>query len=51
MMYQIIRYWNGTRGYGRTFDELEEAVYYLDTDEKVQQDRCDGFSFEIEVIK
>lgn len=51
MMFQIIRYWNGTRGYGRMFDTLEEAEYYLYTDEKVQQDRRDGFYFDIEVVE
>ena len=51
MMYQIIRYWNGIRGYGRMFDDLEEAEHYLDTDIEVQEDRCNGFSFDIEVIE
>lgn len=51
MMFQIIRYWNGTRGYGRMFDTLEEAEHYLDTDVEVQEDRCNGFSFDIEVVE
>ena len=50
-MYQIIRYWNGTKGYGRKFDTFEEAEHFLATDEKVQQDKCDVFYFDIEVIK
>ena len=51
MMYQIIRYWNGTKGYGRKFNTFEEAEHFLATDEKVQQDECDGFYFDIEVVE
>ena len=42
MKYQIIRYWNGTKSYGRKFDTYEEAVYFLNTDKKVYYDRLDG---------
>lgn len=50
-MYQVIRYWNGTKGYGRKFNTYDEAEYFLATDEKIQQDKCDGFYFDIEVVK
>lgn len=47
MKYQIIRHWNGSKGFGRKFDTREEAEEYLRTDEKVQQDELDGFYFSI----
>ena len=51
MKYQIIRYWCGTKGYGKEFDSYDEAVHFLTTDEKVQQDECDDFYFDIEVVE
>lgn len=51
MMFQIIRYWNGTKGYGRKFDTYKEAEHFLATNEKVQQDKCDGFCFDIEEVE
>lgn len=51
MKYQIIRHWNGSKGYGKTFDTIENAREYLRTNEKVQEDKMDGFSFSIEEVK
>ncbi len=51
MKYQIIRHWNGSKGYGKTFDSIEDAREYLRTNEKVQMDKIDGFSFSIEVVE
>ena len=48
--YQIIRHWNGSKGFGKKFDTIEEARKFLQNDEKVQMDREDGFTFSIEVI-
>ena len=47
MKYQIIRHWNGSKGYGKKFDTLEDAKEYLRTNEKVQQDELDGFCFSV----
>lgn len=51
MKYQIIRHWNGCKGYGKKFDTVQEAKEYLQTNKKVQRDKEDGFSFSIEVIQ
>ena len=47
MKYQIIRHWNGSKGFGKKFDTREEAEEYLRTNEKVQMDEADGFYFSI----
>lgn len=51
MKYQIIRHWNGTKGYGKKFDSIEDAKTYLQNDEKVQMDKTDGFDFSIERLE
>lgn len=51
MKYQIIRKYNGTKGYGKKFDTQQEARDFLRTDPKVQQDKEDGFGFTIEAVK
>lgn len=51
MKYQIIRYWNGSKGYGKTFDSIEDAREYLRTNERVQEDKINGFSFDIEEVE
>ena len=51
MKYQIIRYQNGTKGYGRKFDTYDEAMHYINTTNKIQEDMFDGFTFDIEVIE
>lgn len=47
MKYQVIRHWNGSKGFGKKFNTREEAEEYLRTNEKVQQDELDGFHFSI----
>lgn len=47
MKYQIIRHWNGSKGFGKKFDTHKEAEEYLRTNEKVQMDKADGFYFSI----
>ena len=51
MKYQIIRHWNGSKGFGKKFDTIEDAREFLRTDEKVQEDKADGFSFSIEEVE
>lgn len=51
MKYQIIRHWNGTKGYGKKFDSIEDANTFLQNDEKVQMDKEDGFTFSIERLE
>ena len=51
MKYQIIRHWNGTKGYGKKFDSIEDAREYLQNNEKVQTDKTDGFVFSIERLE
>lgn len=51
MEYQIIRHWNGSKGFGKKFDSIEEAKEYLQNNEKVQRDITDGFTFSIEEIR
>lgn len=46
--YQIVRFYDGTKGYGKVFGSQEEAEYYLETDPKVQQDIANGFFFTTE---
>jgi hypothetical protein len=47
MKYQIIRHWNGSKGFGKKFNTREEAEEYLRTDEKIQEYKCEGFYFSI----
>ena len=47
-MYRIVRYYNGTKGYGRKFDTEDEARAFIDTDPKIQLDIEDGFTFDVE---
>ncbi|MBR2897712.1 MAG: hypothetical protein IKC04_07505 [Oscillospiraceae bacterium] len=47
-MYRIVRYYNGTKGYGRKFETEKEARDHIATDPKIQQDIADGFSFDVE---
>ena len=42
--YQIVRFYDGTKGYGKVFGSQEEAEYYLETDPKVQQEKANVFS-------
>ena len=51
MKYQIIRYWGNSKGYGKIFDSYDEAAYYINTNDKIQEDMFDGFTFDIEVIE
>lgn len=46
--HRIVRYYNGTKGYGRTFDTEDEARAFIATDPKIKQDREDGFTFDVE---
>ena len=48
--YQIVRHYNGTTGYGRVFDTEQEAREYLETDERILQDKADGFGFSVKEI-
>ena len=48
--YQIVRCWNGSKGYGKKFDTLEDAREYLRNDERVQEDKINGFIFSIEEV-
>ena len=52
MKYRIIRYWNGSKGYGsKRFDTIEDAREFLRTDEKTQEDKMDGFTFSVEEVQ
>ncbi len=46
--YRIVRYYNGTKGYGRIFDTEDEARAFIDTDPKIKQDKEDGLTFDVE---
>ena len=50
MKYQIIRHWNGSKGYGKIFDTFDDAKEYLQTNDKVRMDKSDGFFFSIEEV-
>lgn len=47
-MYRIVRYYNGTKGYGRKFETEKEAWNHIAEDPKIQEDIKDGSSFDVE---